>query len=334
MFKITVFGAGSFGTAMAHLLTNHGHDVLIWARNEDCVREINEEQKNSRYLPQATLAKIPATTEIKKATKGRNLFISAIPCQHIRKFLEDHKKDFPDNALFVNLAKGIEINTFQTPSEIFKDVLGEKRTSAFATISGPTFAHEVFLNMPTGAVVASSSLATAQLVQKTLSTPHFRLYHSTDLVGVELGGALKNVMAIGVGIVEGLGFGANARAGLITRCLNEMTELGMALGANARTFSGLSGLGDLILTCTGDLSRNRQVGLRLGRGETIATITKSLTHVVEGIPTAKSVYQIAQKRSIDMPNTKQVYRILYENIPPKQAVQELLARELKSEFEI
>lgn len=330
--KITVFGAGSFGTAISHLLASNGRDILIWARDGACAREINDLHRNSKYLPNATLTAFTATAEIAEATRDRNFYISAIPCQHIRKFLTDNKKYFSANAIFVNLAKGIEIDTFKTPSEIFKDVLGDEVLTRFATVSGPTFAHELFLNMPSGAVVASPSEATAKTVQQTLSTPHFRLYRSTDLIGVELGGALKNVMAIGVGIAEGLGFGANARAGLITRCLNEMTELGIALGANARTFAGLSGLGDLILTCTGDLSRNRQVGLRLGRGESIAKITHSLKHVAEGIPTAKSVHQVAKKLGIDMPNTEQVYRILYENRSPKEAVQELLARELKSEF--
>lgn len=331
--KITIFGAGSFGTAVAHALSKNGRDVVLWARTPAVANEINKKQTNEKYLKGASLASIKATSDLNAATENRNFFVFAIPCQHIRNFLLPLASKLPNNACFVNLAKGIELTTLKTPSQIFEEALGPAVRQRFATVSGPTFSVEICQDMPTGAAVASFSEKTAEEVQRALSTPRFRLYRLTDVAGVELGGALKNVMAIGVGIAEGLGFGLNTRAGLITRCLHEMTELGLALGAKARTFSGLSGIGDLILTCTGDLSRNRQVGLRLGRGEALANILTSLAHVVEGIPTTKSVYNLSKKLGIDMPNTEQVYKILYEDLPPKEAVNELLSRDLKVEYE-
>lgn len=332
-YKITVFGAGSFGTAIAHVLAKNGRDVVLWARTPAVADEINKKRTNEKYLKGAKLAAITATSELSFATEKRNVFVFAIPCQHIRGFLTGLAAQLPDGAYCVNLAKGIELNTLKTPSQIFEEALGPAALQRFATVSGPTFSQEICQDMPTGAVVASLADQTAETVQRVLSTPRFRLYRLTDVAGVELGGALKNVMAIGVGIAEGLGFGLNTRAGLITRCLHEMTELGLALGAKARTFSGLSGIGDLILTCTGDLSRNRQVGLRLGRGETLAAVTGSLAHVVEGIPTTKAVYNLSRNLNIDMPNTEQVYKILYEGFAPKQAVNELLSRDLKAEYE-
>lgn len=331
--RITILGAGSFGTAIANMLALQGLDVLLWARDSKVVNEINNKRKNSRYLPKAKLAKLSATNDLKKAFLKRDFYIFAIPCQFIRDFLKESKPILSKEAYFVNLAKGIEVNTFKAPSEIFSDVLGKKILRRFATVSGPTFAKELYEKMPTGAVVASQSKKTAKTVQCVMSSQWFRLYRLTDLRGVELGGALKNIMAIAVGIAEGLGFGHNTRAGLMTRCLNEMTELGMMLGGKPRTFSGLSGIGDLILTCTGHLSRNRQVGLRLGRGESIEEILKSMHHVAEGVPTAKSVYQLSQKLKVEMPNTEQVYRILYEKRSPKEAVEELLSRDLKPEYE-
>jgi glycerol-3-phosphate dehydrogenase (NAD(P)+) len=330
---ITVFGSGSFGTAIAHVLSSHGLDVTLWGRDESVIREIQDKRTNQNFLADITLHPFAVTTNLKDAVSGKNFFIFAVPCQALRDFLTRLKPLLPPKAILVNLAKGIEIATLKTPSEIFSEILGKAVKNSFATVSGPTFASEMVRHMPTGAVVASLSDKTARLVQSTLSTQRFRLYRLTDLAGVELGGALKNIMAIGVGIAEGLGFGYNTRAGLITRCLYEMTELGIALGAKARTFSGLSGIGDLILTCTGDLSRNRQMGLRLGRGEKLPDILKSLGHVVEGVPTAEAVYHLSLKLKIDMPNTTHVYKILHENFSPKEAVNSLLSRELKSEYE-
>lgn len=330
--KITIFGAGSFGTAMAHLLKKNGHDVLIWARETAVANEINRKHTNERYVKGFKLAPFKATTDLKEATRGRKLFLFAIPCQFIRSFLTRVRNHLPEKSVIVNLAKGIEIKSLARPAQIFKDVLGADILGRYVSLSGPTFSEELLKELPSGAAVAGVSEETAAFVQKTVSTKYFRLYLAHDPIGVELGGALKNVMAIAVGIVDGLKFGLNARAGLMTRCLHEMIELGTAMGAQERTFSGLSGIGDLILTCTGDLSRNRQIGLRLGAGEKIEAILKSMSAVAEGVPTAKSVYLLNQKYRVEMPNAEHVYRILYEGMSPKEAVERILSRELKTEY--
>jgi glycerol-3-phosphate dehydrogenase (NAD(P)+) len=333
IFKIAVLGAGSFGTAMAHALYDAGRDVVLWARDAKLADEIARTRRNAKYLDDTDLGLLPVTSDLERAVAGRDMLVFAVPCQHVRGFLAQVAPFVAPGMILVNLAKGVEIGTLKTPSQVFKDVFGESSDRRFAAVSGPTFAIELARRMPTGAAVASLDGGTAETVQRALSTPRFRLYRLTDLTGVELGGALKNVMAIAVGIAEGLGFGHNTRAGLMTRCLHEMTEMGLSLGANARTFSGLSGIGDLILTCTGDLSRNRQVGLRIGRGEKVGGVLASLPHVAEGVPTAKSVYDLSRKLGLDMPNTRQVFRILYEGLPPREAVEELLARGLKAEYE-
>lgn len=330
--KITVFGAGSFGTTMAHLLKNKGYDVLIWARDTKLADEINQSRTNSKYLGSTKLSAFAATTDIKTALNDRDIFLFAIPCQFIRSFLTKINDQIPDKGILVNLAKGIEMDTLKRPSEIFAEILGKKFLDRYAMVSGPTFAEELLKQMPSGAAIACQSEQTAKYIQEVISTRFFRLYIAHDIIGVELGGALKNVMAIGVGIVDGLGYGLNARAGNMTRCLHEMTELGIAMGAKERTFSGLSGIGDLMLTCTGDLSRNRQVGLRLGKGEKIESILKSMNQVAEGVPTAKSVYELNQKYQVQMPNAEHVYKILYENMSPKNAVDIILSRELKTEY--
>jgi glycerol-3-phosphate dehydrogenase (NAD(P)+) len=330
--KVVVLGCGSFGTAMAHVLSYNDIDLVLWGREQAAVDEINKKQTNSKYMPYAKkLNSLEATTDIDHALRNADMILFAIPCQALRGFLLQIKDKLPEKALLINLAKGIEIDSLDTASQIFATALGKKALERYVILSGPTFSKELFLGYPTGATVAGTNLKNAQNVQKTLGTKYFRLYTAKDFVGVELGGALKNVMAIGVGIADGLGYGLNTRAGLITRCLHESIELGLAMGAKERTFSGLSGIGDLLLTCTGDLSRNRQVGLRLGQGESLEKITKSMNAVAEGIPTAKSVYALMQKHGIDMPNAEHTYRILYENMPAKKAVESLLKRELKRE---
>lgn len=330
--KITVFGAGSFGTAMAHLLKNKGHEVQIWARDKKIADEINQQHGNSKYLKDFKLAPFSATHDKKAALKNCDLFLFAIPCQFIHEFLNQIKDDFPKDGILVNLAKGIDIDSLKRPSEIFAEVLGDDILERYAMISGPTFAQELIREIPSGAAVASISEKTSVAVQQIISTRFFRLYVAHDLIGVELGGALKNVMALAVSIADGLGFGHNTRAGQMTRCLHEMTELGLAMGAKERTFSGLSGIGDLILTCTGNLSRNRQVGLRLGKGEKIDAILKSMNQVAEGVTTAKSVYLLNQKHKVEMPNSEHVYKILYEDMSPQEAVKSILSRDLKTEY--
>lgn len=331
--KITILGTGSFGTAIADILNRQNQHVYLWGRDERLVDEINTRQTNEKYFPNARLSQLKATANLAEALDGSAFVVFSIPCQHLRSVLQKANGLLPPQSLVINLAKGIETESLALPSQIFVDELGKDITDRYTMLSGPTFARELYQGMPSGAVVASSSRRTARLVQKNLSTKFFRLYESSDVVGVELGGALKNVMAIGVGIADGLGFGLNTRAGLITRCLSDMMTLGNVLGANPLTFAGLSGIGDLILTCTGDLSRNRQVGLRLGRGEKLADILSHSHHVVEGVATAKSVYQLLTRLGLDMPNALHVYKILYEGMTPKSALESILARELKVEFE-
>lgn len=331
--KIAVLGAGSFGTAMAHLLQKNGHIVTLWARDGILVDEICRNQTNSRYFPDFRLSNLSATDDITTAVIDAEFVLFAIPCQHLRQFLIQNRSCLQKSkASFVNLAKGLEMDTFKRPSEIFADELGAEVLNRYSILSGPTFARELIEEQPSGAVVASASQENAKYVQKNLSLFFFRLYTAKDLIGVELGGAIKNVMAICTGVIEGLGYGLNARAGLITRCLHEMTELGVACGARERTFSGLSGIGDLILTCTGDLSRNRQVGLRLGRGERIQDIVSSMNQIAEGITTARSIYFLNQKLKVEIPNAEHVYKVLYENMAAKDAVRSILSRELKAEY--
>lgn len=330
--KITVFGAGAFGTAAAHTWVLKGHNVLLWAREGDVIDSILKKRENIRFLPGIPLEKIAVTGDLSQACQDRDVFVLAVPCQYLRDFLKSIHPFCSEKMIFVNLAKGIEIKTHKTIAQIFADVFGQDIWQRYATISGPTFAKEVCLQYPTAAAVAAFSDDVSKTIQTELSTKRFRLYRSPDVMGVELGGALKNIMAIAVGIMEGLGFSHNTRAGLITRCLREMMTFGEKMGALPQTFSGLSGIGDLMLTCYGDLSRNRQVGIRLGKGETLDAILKSSPHVAEGVPTAKAVYQMNQKFKLDMPNTEHVYKILFENIAPQQVLEKLLSRDLKDEF--
>lgn len=329
--KIAVLGSGSFGTVMAHMLALKNLNVMLWGREKEVIAEINEKKTNKGYV-EGVLVPFAATADVGLALKNATAVLFALPCQALREFLHDTKSLLPANAVLINLAKGIELKQLKLGYAVFTDVLGSAVKDRYAVISGPTFAQELYQNMPSGAAVASKSEKIAGHVQQLLSTRFFRLYTVSDLIGVEVGGALKNVMAICVGIADGLGYGLNTRAGLITRCLHEMTALGLALGARERTFSGLSGVGDLILTCTGDLSRNRQVGLRLGRGEKLKTILSSLGHIAEGVPTAKAVFELNKKYNVPMPNSEHVYKILYEDLNPKEAVQSILSRTLKAEF--
>jgi len=329
--KIAVLGAGSFGTAMAHLLAKKGSTVMLWGRDVSVIEEVSSLQTSQRYIT-GQLEVFHITCDIDKALKDSTMVLFAVPCQALRGLLRNIKDKIPNDALIINLAKGIEIDTNFLPSEIFCDIIGSDIDKRYAVLSGPTFSQELYEETPSGAVVASASLGVARTIQKALSQKFFRLYAAKDIVGVELGGALKNIMAIGVGIAEGLGYGSNTRAGLITRCLHEMAQLGIAKGANEKTFSGLSGVGDLILTCTGNLSRNRQVGLRIGKGEKLDAILNSLGHVAEGVPTTKSLHNLNKKYKVDMPNALHVYKMLYEDMAPRDAVMSLLSRELKTEF--
>lgn len=331
MEKVTVLGAGSWGTALAGLLGEKGFEVSLWVRGEDLSRSIAEKNENTVYLPGVRLSEnIKPSSDLKQAIKGSKIIVSAIPSHGLRGVLEAGKAYLEKGAVIVSATKGIEDKTYLTASGIIKDVLG---SFPFDTVilSGPSFAKEVSIKLPAAVCAASESAKAASLVQQAFSTPQFRVYTNPDVAGVELGGALKNVIAIASGISDGLGLGNNARAALITRGLAEITRLGISMGANPLTFSGLSGLGDLVLTCTGPLSRNYTVGVEIGRGKTTAEATGSMKMIAEGVRTSKAASELSRLKCVEMPITEAVNNIIYKGKPPKEAVMDLMLRELKGE---
>ena len=327
--SITVAGGGSWGTALAHHCAARGMDVRLWLRDAAVAEAINSTHENPRYLRGHALHPgVRATTD--PACLHCQHVLLAIPVQQLRAWLATYGTHFCEAPVCVNAAKGLEVGSLEPPSRIVARELAGKYPR-FAMLSGPSFAEEVMRGLPTAVVLASADAALGQTLRESLSGPAFRCYSSTDVAGVELGGALKNVMAIAAGLCDGLGLGHNSRAGLVTRGLAEMGRLGVALGAEARTFMGLSGLGDLTLTCTGDLSRNRQVGLRLGRGESLAHITASLGMVAEGVTTTEAVHTLARKLGIDAPISAAVHAVLFEGQAPAAALDQLMTRTLKDE---
>lgn len=330
--KISVLGAGSWGTALAGLLASKGYDVTIWAYEEEVCRQINEESENSTYLPGFKLSEnLKSTNSIEEAITSCQLILSVMPSHVVRGVLSKVASLITPDHIFVSATKGIEIETLMTNSQVVEEVLPANIADGAAYLSGPSFAREVAGQLPTAVTVASKYKNIALKVQEIFSTPYFRVYSSSDIIGLEVGGSIKNVIALGAGISDGLGFGYNARAALITRGLAEMTRLGLALGANSSTFSGLSGMGDLVLTCTGDLSRNRSVGIKIGEGKKIDEILSDMNMVAEGVKTAKAAYLLARKLKIDMPICESIYKILYEDLEPKEAVSSLMTRDLKEE---
>ncbi|MBI4842875.1 MAG: NAD(P)-dependent glycerol-3-phosphate dehydrogenase [Nitrospirae bacterium] len=328
MKKISVIGAGSWGTALASLLGEKGHEVSLWVFEADLANEISKKRVNSKYLPEALLPQnVTASSSLKDIVIGAELVINVVPSQHTRKVFNDAASFMHDSARIVTASKGIEKGTLLTVSQILEEVTGRKA----AALSGPSFAKEVIRKLPTAVTIASEDEKAGIELQKVFSTEYFRAYTSNDVLGVELGGALKNVMAIASGISDGLGLGSSARAALITRGLEEIIRLGTVMGANEKTFRGLSGMGDLVLTCTGVLSRNYTVGIRLGKGEKIKDIVSSMSMVAEGVATSESAYELSKKYRVEMPVVEQVYRTINEDKPPADAVKELMARSLKAE---
>lgn len=329
MQRFCVAGGGSWGTALAHLLAARGHDVTLWLRDAHVAESINQYHENPRYLPG-----LPLHPGLKASTRSESLsapcVVLAIPCQQLRGWLREHQSCLHPSPVLVNAAKGLEIESMATPSRMVAEVLPAGR-ARYAMLSGPSFAAEVLRGQPTAVVLASRDEKLGRQLREAISGPLFRCYSSTDVVGVELGGALKNIMAIAAGICDGLGLGNNSRAALITRGLAEMSRLGVACGAQERTFMGLSGLGDLTLTCTGDLSRNRQVGLRLGRGECLDDITASLGMVAEGVKTTAAVHMLSRRLGVEAPITAAVYSVLYEQCAPADAAASLMTRALRME---
>ncbi len=330
--EIGVIGAGSWGTTLANLLALKGHKVILWVRRPELCRSILEKQENVDYLPNIKLSRnIIPTSSLKDSVK--DVTVLAVPSHGLRKISTEIRNCVSDNTIFVSTIKGIEADSLFTVSQLLIDVFHDQRLPDFAVLSGPSFAVEVCNELPTAICVSSEKEDLAQRVQQLFNTQHFRVYTNSDVIGVELGGALKNVLAIATGICDGLSLGENSRAALITRGLTEMIRLGVKMGAKIETFSGLSGLGDLILTCTGKSSRNHTVGFRLGKGEKLDEILSTMNMVAEGVRTAKAVHSLTKKYNLEMPICDQVYRILYENKSPKTAVFELMTRGLKGEMD-
>ena len=328
--RLSVVGAGSFGTTMAIVAARAGHDVLLWAHDPNVADGIRRERRNPVYMPAIELdARIAATHSLEEAATFSDALLMVVPSHHYRRVLGE-MAPFLDKADVISGTKGIENETLDTMSQVTAQVLGEK-LRAFAVLSGPTFALEAARGDPTVAVVASQNDDFAHAAQGMLSGGTFRLYRTNDVVGVELAGSLKNVIAIAAGVLEGLGLGSNTNAALITRGLHEMTKLGVALGGRLETFAGLAGMGDLVLTCTGALSRNRRVGVELGRGKTLEQILGETREVAEGVKTAKAAQALAERHQIEMPITTEMYRVLYEGESPKIGIQRLMSRSLKAE---
>jgi len=327
--RCAVVGAGAWGTALANLMAANGHEVAIWAREPDVVESINAVHENAKFLAGVALApSLRATADQSDALNGADLIVYAAPSAHLREVVRAGAASVRKDAVLCVATKGIERGTLALMTDV---VQAELPQPAVVGISGPSFAAEVAARQPTAIVAASASATAARCVQAALSNATFRVYTNDDVVGVELGGALKNVMAVASGIVEGAGLGFNSRAALITRGLHEMSRLGISLGARAQTFAGLAGLGDLVLTCTGALSRNRALGCEVGQGASLAEALAGKHTVAEGVVTTQSTVALAASRGVDMPIVQTVHRILFEGHPARQAVSELMARELRPE---
>jgi glycerol-3-phosphate dehydrogenase (NAD(P)+) len=329
MKRIAIIGAGSWGTALAVVAARAGHEVQLWSRNAAVVKSINEQHLNSHYLKSVQIpVAVTATSELDTATNHAELVLFAAPSHAARELFTTIAQHLND-AIIVSVSKGIEIETGKRISEIVKEVVGS--TNPFVSLSGPSFAKEVVAGHPTAIVAASKDAAAARIVQNDLSFENLRIYTNTDVIGTEIGGSVKNVMAIAAGMATGLGFGSNSVAALITRGLAEITRLARREGAQVETLMGLAGLGDLVLTCTGALSRNRFVGDELGKGRRLEEITAAMSEVAEGINTARAVKELADRAGLEMPIVNEVNAVLYENRSARDAVSELMSRPLREE---
>ncbi len=329
MSYISVIGAGNWGTTLACLLSDKGYDVTLWVHEKDLAEEINNTRINSAYLPDITLPDdLRVTYSIDDAIKKARYVLNAVPAQYTRTVFKEALPYLLDQAIIISASKGIERGTLLTVSSILKELSDHP----VAVISGPSFAKEVIKKLPTAVTLATEDKNTGFILQEMFNINNFRVYTHDDILGVEIGGALKNVMAIASGISDSLGLGNNARASLITRGLVEMTRLGVAMGAKERTFSGLSGIGDLVLTCTSPLSRNYTLGIKLGQGIKLKDILNQTRSVAEGVATAESAFELSKKYNIEMPIVEQVYRVIYGEKDPVLAVKDLLERSLKTEF--
>jgi glycerol-3-phosphate dehydrogenase (NAD(P)+) len=332
--RIGVVGAGAWGTALANQLAQKGFSVDLWAYEIEVKEQIQTFRENKIFLPGIALSEnIVPSNDLDHVAGNKELLLVVVPSHVLRETAEKMAEHLSDKTIVVSASKGIENKTHKTMSGVIREVIEKISEERLAVLSGPSFALEVARGVPTLVTVASKDPATAEFIQHVFATPTFRVYTIDDMTGVELGGAVKNVIAIASGIVDGLGLGLNTRAALITRGLMEIKRLGLKLGANTHTFSGLAGVGDLILTCTGELSRNYTVGKKIGEGKRLEEILGEMRMVAEGVKTAKSVYNLSRKVNVEMPISHEVYHVLYDGRPPADAVYRLMTRSLKNEFD-
>jgi glycerol-3-phosphate dehydrogenase (NAD(P)+) len=331
--RSTVLGAGSWGTALASVLASKGYPVTLWGRDAAVVEAIAQRHENPRYLPGIPLPPtLGATTHLGRALEGAELVVFGVPSSAMRQTGIEAKHHLHAGAALVSAAKGIEADTLMTMAEVLEDVLPVAMHPYLTYLGGPSFAKEVARQMPTAVTIAGRWERVTKAVQDAFHTRWFRPYTSNDIPGNEFGGVVKNVIAIATGMADGLGFGANTRAALITRGLAEITRLAVRKGANPMTLAGLSGVGDLVLTCSSELSRNRTVGYGIGKGKTLAQVQAEIGQVAEGVLSARTVREMAHRVHVEMPITEVIYRVLYQDLPPKQAVIELMTRETKAEL--
>jgi glycerol-3-phosphate dehydrogenase (NAD(P)+) len=333
MNKISVIGAGSWGTAVSCLLAKKGYEVILWGRSPDLINQMVEERRNPVYLQNLALPdNLELTSDIEQAALGGELIVLAIPSHAMRQILKQFKSALKSNIYFISLTKGLENHSSMTMSQVLQDELGVN-SSKIAVLSGPNHAEEVARDVPSATVIAATDSNLAKTLQNIFMAASFRVYTNSDVLGVELGGAIKNVIAVAVGVSDGLGFGDNTKASLMTRGLAEMTRFGIEMGANPFTFSGLSGIGDLIVTCTSRYSRNRFVGEKIGKGEKLKDIVSNMRMVAEGVLTSAALKEMSKNRKVELPICEQVYAVLYENKDPYNCVSDLMKRGATNEVE-
>ncbi|SIS37112.1 NAD(P)H-dependent glycerol-3-phosphate dehydrogenase [Salimicrobium flavidum] len=334
MAKITVLGAGSWGTALAMVLADNSHEVRLWAHRREHAEKMKETRENEKYLQDVRLPdNIHITDNLEESIDGVEYLLLAVPTKAVRDVCQSLKAHLDQPVTIIHAAKGIEPRTYKRVSEIIKEELPEEKYKSIVVLSGPSHAEEVAMRQPTTVTVSSEKLEAAEEVQELFINKQFRVYTSPDLVGVELGGSLKNIIALGAGISDGLGYGDNAKAALITRGLAEVARLGTSMGANPLTFSGLAGIGDLIVTCTSTHSRNWRAGYKLGKGEDLQKVLDDMGMVVEGVRTTEAAFQMAEEQEIDMPITSGIYHILFEEANPREVVEQLMTRVRRHEME-
>lgn len=331
--KISVIGAGSWGTTLAILLANNNHDVKLWEFDKENYQNLIKKKENTKFLPNIPLPdNLYPTNHIEEAIEYSDIIINAVPTQFIRNTYKNLNYNMLKDKLIVNVSKGIEVGTQFRISQIFKDIFPQLNNDNLLTLSGPSHAEEVSRKIPTAVVIASTNENNAIKIQELFTNNYFRVYRSNDVVGVELGGSIKNVMAIGAGIIDGIGYGDNTKAALMTRGIVEIARIGKALGADTKTFSGLSGIGDLIVTCSSKHSRNRYVGEQIGKGRKLNDVIASMNMVAEGVETTKSSYLLAKNLGVDAPIINEVYEVLFNDKSPHDAIDDLMTRDIKPEI--